>query len=142
MKERRYIIRGPQQVALVGTILEEIPHDGSVEVRILPYKKNRSYEANRFYWAIIKIIADEIGHTKKELHEIYKRKFLIKILARDDEAFYDLLQVVAKGGTEGDRKTFAKLTSTTGLSVKQFSEYIQEIIDLANGLGIILPTKD
>jgi len=139
VKQKRIIIRGPQQVALVNEILSSGEMDGSVETLIRPYRKNRSYEQNSYYWKLITIISDELGNTKEELHETYKRKFLVRILARDDEDFYNLLQVVADGGDEEHRKTFAKLISTTGLAVKQFSEYTEDITKHAADLGIWIP---
>jgi len=138
VKQRRLIIQSAEQIALVGAILGGVDLDGSVEVVIRPYKKNRSFEQNRLYWKWIGIIADEIGDTKSAIHEIFKRKFLVPILATE-APFYNLLMVVANGGTEDDRKELSRLISTTKLSIREFSAYLDQIDKHAASLSIALP---
>jgi len=38
--------------------------------------RKRSNNQNRFYWAYLNIISQEIGEQPEELHEYFKRKFL------------------------------------------------------------------
>lgn len=136
---KHFIIRGERQIKLVYEVLGMGPLDGSIEVVIKPYKKNRSYEQQKGYFVWLAYIGEHTGSTKEELHENYKRKFLIHILAEDDEAFYSLLQVIANGGTEDDRKRFVRELSTTKLNTKQFARYMSEIESHANSMGIALP---
>tara|TARA_R110000737_G_scaffold201430_1_gene220806 strand:- start:1638 stop:2060 length:423 start_codon:yes stop_codon:yes gene_type:complete len=138
VKQRRLIIQSAEQIALVGAILGGVDLDGSVEVVIRPYKKNRSFEQNRLYWKWIGIIADEIGDTQIAMHEIFKRKFLVPILAIE-APFYNLLMVVANGGTEDDRKELSRLISTSRLPIREFSLYLDQIDKHAASLSIALP---
>jgi hypothetical protein len=47
----------------------------------------RSDNQHRYYWAYLRIIANETGHTEDELHQLFKRLFLrpniIKVLGRE-----------------------------------------------------------
>ncbi|MAF42610.1 MAG: hypothetical protein CMI54_00385 [Parcubacteria group bacterium] len=48
-----------------------------ITVTIEKYKKPRSNEENRYYrGVIVKILADELGYSHEEMHEILKEKFL------------------------------------------------------------------
>ena len=51
--------------------------EGDVWVIIKPMPKTRSPQQNNYYWIIIKSVANEIGYTHDELHEIVKVKFEI-----------------------------------------------------------------
>ena len=54
--------------------------------------KTRSPQQNNYYWMIVKAVANEIGYTHDELHEIVKVKFEItstKDLEQDE--FSDFL---------------------------------------------------
>lgn len=138
MKQKRILLQGRGQVELIATVLGNLELDGSIEVIIRDYKKDRSFEQNRLYWKWLGIIAAESEDTSASMHEFCKRKFLVPILATK-KPFYDLLMVVARGGTEDDRKELAKVISTTRLTVKQFTEYLNEIEKHAASLSIVLP---
>lgn len=50
---------------------------------IAEIKRNRpirSLQQNKFYWAILSIIAIDTGHTREELHEALKMKFNSEIV--------------------------------------------------------------
>lgn len=116
-----------------------------MEVLIRPHKRERSLEANALYWRWLTTIADSLGSSKDELHEQFKRRFLVPILIRDDSGFAEMVQAVnavEKAQQEPLKRQIVRLVSTTGLNTKQFTEYLNEIEAHANGLGIILPTRE
>lgn len=49
--------------------------------------KIRSLAQNRIYWQYLTTISQHTGVSKDRLHTDFKRKFLARILARDDNAF-------------------------------------------------------
>ena len=54
--------------------------------------KIRNIAQNNYYWTIVQEIADNIGYTKQEMHELVKHKFGIEStskLTKDD--FHELL---------------------------------------------------
>ena len=66
--------------------------EGDVSIVVKPIPKTRSPQQNNYYWMIIKVVANEIGYTHDELHEIVKVKFQInstKDLEQDE--FSDFL---------------------------------------------------
>lgn len=121
-------------VQVCGSVPLDTPH--VVEIR--PYKKNRSEQQNRYYWAIITIIAADLGLTKDEMHDEYKERFLLPIFIRDDSGYAEMVGAVLAADS-GLMRQVVKLTSTTQCSVKQFGEYLDEIKHNACGLGIRLP---
>ncbi len=52
------------------------------------------------------------------------------------------VQAVPKGQQEPLKRQVVRLMSTTGLTTKQFTEYLNEIEAHAQTLGIILPHPD
>lgn len=81
----------------------------------------RSEQQNRYYWLYIKMISDETGFTKDEVHLLCKGKFLTR----------EIKEVL------GDKVRITK--STTELTKSEFAEYIQEIQTFT---GITPPDTD
>ncbi len=51
--------------------------EGNVQIIIEKPKKRRSENEHRYYWGVIvKLISDHTGHSKDEIHEALKHKFL------------------------------------------------------------------
>jgi hypothetical protein len=47
-----------------------------VKIEISESRNNRSDLQNRYYWGVVlKYLSDETGHTKDELHEIFKTEY-------------------------------------------------------------------
>jgi hypothetical protein len=97
-------------------------------------------------WLWITIIANEQGETKDDVHEYLKKSHLVKIYERDEPDFAAMIQAVRKVYTEGHKveakameKQIVKMTSTTGATTKQFTEYLKDIEKDMVGKGIILP---
>ena len=93
---------------------------------------SRSLPQNKLYWEWLKIIADYLGeYDKDEVHEILKHKFLAK----------KQIEIVSKA--TGEIESTKINTSTTKLTTKEMSEYMDEINRWAlNFLGIFLPTPE
>tara|TARA_Y100000593_G_scaffold28003_1_gene55894 strand:- start:8447 stop:8674 length:228 start_codon:yes stop_codon:yes gene_type:complete len=54
--------------------------------------KTRSPKQNNYYWMIIKAVANEVGYTYDELHEIVKVKFKIESTKNlEQDEFSDFL---------------------------------------------------
>lgn len=85
----------------------------SLELKLRPINDRRSEEQNNYYWAIVRIIAGELGYeVVDELHEVLKTKF-----------------------NNGK--------STTDFSPTEFAAYIQSIVIWASTeLQIDLPSQD
>ena len=87
--------------------------DGDVSIVVKRLPKSRSPQQNNYYWIIIKSVANEIGYTHDELHEIVKVKFEItstKDLEQDEFSdFLDrLIRYLAQQGfpVEDPRRSF------------------------------------
>ena len=93
-----------------------------VEVTVEKYRKTRSGNQSRYYFGVIvKILSDELGYTKDEIHEILKGKFLSEEIKVGDEVI-----------------RYAK--STTSLKTDAFESLMTDIREWASTeLGIFLP---
>jgi hypothetical protein len=95
--------------------------DGGIwDVIIKRPEKIRTDPQNRYYFGVVvKILADELGYTKDELHEALKWKFL---------------QVPGPLPT---------VKSTAKLSTVEFIDYIDEVVRwAAQDLGVVLPDPE
>lgn len=92
-------------------------------------RDSRSLRQNRFYFGpVLRQIAEQApGHyTTQAWHEAFKRQFL----------GFEITSVEVAGRKR--KTTIRRLRSTTGLSVKQMSEYLDEVIaTAANDLGVV-----
>ena len=82
---------------------------GAYSVFVTDVKRQRSIEQNAYWWAVVvPILAAELGNNKEEMHTILCYKFLPVMVTVDGE------EVRAYG-------------TTSGLTVKQFGELIEEV---------------
>lgn len=85
-------------------------NDREVGLEIIEKKSKRSDQQNRYYWgAYLPILSSETGHTKDELHELFKAKFLTKKIS---EVMSQKVRITK---------------STTELSKGEFSDFIANI---------------
>jgi len=99
---------------------------GEVEIIIRPRKKSRTIKQNDYYWGVvIRMIADETGHSSEEIHELMKSMFLKDILIIKNEVYFTN-------------------KSTTLLNTKQFSkDYVDRIkLWALDKLNINIPDPD
>ncbi len=78
-------------------------------VKIEKEKTTRTLNQNAYYWAYLRIIANETGHTEYELHSLFKRIFLPPV-------FKTVLG-----------KSFKIPASTKEMSKAEFGEYLDKI---------------
>jgi len=126
-------------------IMAGLAVDGTDEVIVQEHKRNRSAEQNSIYWKWLTVIGNDLRNTKDEQHDIYKRMFLIPIFTRDNQGFADMMASVdGMNATDYDifSREILKLTSTTQASVKQMSEFLDDIQYNATSLGIRLPAPE
>ena len=118
-------------------------------VRISTKQDDRTVAQNRLYWLQLGQVSKATGNSPDKLHFAFKRMFLARILARDDQGYAEMCKAVKELKTQQHPmyKTIArevtKLTSTTVLNTKQFSEYLQMIEDYVLAkLNIVLMWPD
>lgn len=144
--KKTLIITSPEVQERAYRIVKNLPLDVVHDVIIREHKKNRSLDQNALYWKWVTIIADELGYTKDEYHEIAKEKHLVPILIENDESFWEMwnsLREVYKNGLQNQalalKKKTVSLCTTTTLNVKLMADYMGQIEKEAIGLGINLP---
>lgn len=81
-----------------------------VVIKIEKVKSIRSLQQNKYYWVLNKILSDEIGYDKNELHAIIKFKFLTKEMV--DEQTGEIYNYVGE---------------THKLNKSEFSDFIAEL---------------
>lgn len=118
-------IRGPKQWAV---------RDGEVTVHVRRAYATRSSQQNRWYWSqVVGLVSKHTGYTPDEVHEIYKAKFLPRVVEIVDFASGEMVAEFKIGG------------STAHLDTQQFSEYCEQIREwaatLPNG-GVVIPDPD
>ena len=94
----------------------------TVVVTVREQKERRSLNLNSYYWAVIvKLLSEETGYNKDEMHEVLKSMFL--------RTRYQI-----KGVWVDSTK------STTKLSNKEMGEFIEEVKRFASTtLGVYIP---
>lgn len=97
-----------------------------VEIQIKQLKSTRSSRQNRLWWLYVTILANELGYSKDEMHEICKYKFLKR--EKVDE----------KTG-----EVFEYIGSTTNLNKSEFADMVTDLIRWASQtFSVILPLPD
>lgn len=97
-----------------------------VEINIARKKSKRSNQQNRLMWVYATILADEIGMSKNEVHEILKYKFLQKEAV--DEKTGEVLKYIG---------------STTTLTKSEFIDLIDNVIRwAAEFFNVVLPAPN
>ena len=94
----------------------------TVVITVGEQKKRRSLNLNSYYWAVVvKLLSEETGYDKDEMHEVLKSMFL--------RTRYQI-----KGVWVDSTK------STTKLTHKEMSEFIEEVKRFASTtLGVYIP---
>jgi len=106
-------------------------------VRIDQKQDDRSTAQNRLMWMWLGQIEKKTGQDKDSLHYEFKKRFLIYIYRRDDQEFAETCNAIAmlKQNECEEYRVIAeqviRLCSTTKLSVKQMTEYLNYVHDFA-----------
>lgn len=92
----------------------------------------RSIQQLKLYWKWMTIIGEEIGHTKEEMHYVFKRLFLAdKMPPLQKDEFMEYLQGLSK-----------ELATTRKLDKKQMMEFMDKVYEQAKSLGYHLPIPE
>jgi len=120
-------------------VIQNLPHDGSLDVFIKEYKSDRSLKQHRLRWLWMTVYGGEHGITKDRSNKEWKYRFVLPILIRDDEngALKSLLDR-AKGHPIVMEK-FIDLIRASDMDMGQYSEALTEFDRWAGSHGIILP---
>lgn len=134
---KRFVLRNDQVKANASRFIQEMSlgdGDTTLEVIVQKHRAKRSLSQNAMYWDWITIIGDSLGYSKDAQHGILKVRFLLPILVRDDPDVAALAERV-----QGNESLLSNMLSTSDLSVKQFTEYLDDINEFAGRMGIRLP---
>ncbi len=92
-----------------------------VELTIASERRNRSLNANAYYWGVVvEILAEHFGYSPEELHEALKWKFL---KLHEDTGL-------------------VTVRSTAKLSTKEFGDYIDSVVRWAAQEGCYIPPSE
>lgn len=93
-----------------------------VDVTVEKHRNKRSLQQNSYYFGVvIKILSDELGYSRDEMHDVLKGKFLGE------------LKKVGKTVIHYSR-------STTSLNTQEFEDYLQQIREWASAeLNVFIP---
>jgi hypothetical protein len=116
---KRYIASSVAQIQRVADIIRGLNPKKAWQIEIALHRGCRTLAQNKLYWAIVMEIANETGHSKDEIHDAMKQKFLPpQTVTLADEA----IEIPA---------------STPRLDKKQMADYIERVCVFAHSeLGI------
>lgn len=147
--KKTFVIRDRDVIARVVSYLEAQPLEPLLEISVTLHHKDRSLLQNSLYWIWITIVSDEWGWTKDHVHEHFKKKHLVRIYERDEPGYAAMIQAVRLIYTKGMKqeamsmgKEIVRMTSTTSATVKQFTEYLNDIEKDMISRGFSLPHPD
>jgi hypothetical protein len=100
---------------------------GKIEVIVRPYsnKNQRSIDQNNRYWHMIRQASNESGYTVNELHTI----MIMEVLG--------MQEVTSLSG-----ETREVPIQTSGLTVAQFGEYMDQVESVLINAGIYYPSPE
>lgn len=108
-------------MADIDGLLSLLPN-GVYDVVIKRHREQRTLSQNDLMWMWLKCIEDVTGTPKRDIYDIYCKKFLLRSVS-----YGDRIELVSG--------------SSSSLNTKQMSEFLEKIqADAATEFGIILPT--
>ena len=119
-KEKRHIIE-----SMIVSHFSQFPDDEKAIISIDRDILTRSGAQNKLLWMWNKIIGDEIGHNKDDMHDKLVRK---------------LLGTVEYTDFDGNITTRAIETKT--LKVAEMKDYLEEVDRFVGEYGIVLPRPE
>ena len=128
----------------------DISAESPVQLKVTAWKRNRSVDQNRLYWKWLSILAPDLGYASTaDLHDALKLKYAVPLLIESDENYaagvVALKASLARAEDEEAltlRRFVVRLTSTSALSVKQMTSYLEAIEVFASEMGITLTVND
>ena len=119
-KEKRHIIE-----SMVVSHFSQFPDDEKAIISIDRDILTRSGAQNKLLWMWNKIIGDEIGHNKDDMHDKLVRKLL-------GEVEY----------TDFDGNITTRAIETKTLKVAEMKDYLEEVDRFVGEYGIVLPRPE
>ena len=119
-KEKRHIIE-----SMIVSHFSQFPDDEKAIISIDRDILTRSGAQNKLLWMWNKIIGDEIGHNKDDMHDKLVRKLL-------GEVEY----------TDFDGNITTRAIETKTLKVGEMKDYLEEVDRFVGEYGIVLPRPE
>lgn len=107
--------------AVIHRFIDLMPDDGTMKLEIKKNASKRTDAQNKLYWFWLGIIGDDTGYRPDEIHKLMKMQFLEPITYRIMD------------------KDVIDYPSTTKLTVREFTEYLNMIELWASDLGMVMP---
>ncbi len=120
----RFILLDEQRRQNAIDFIKSLDLRSPVEVLINVAKRKRTNIQNNLYWLWCTHISEVTGYTEEELHEIFKAEFI-----GYDVFYYQGIPCL-------------KPKSTTKLSTKGMTSYLERVDFVAKWLGVTLPYPD
>ena len=128
----------------------DISADAPVQLTVSAWKRSRSVDQNRLYWKWLSIMAPDLGYeSTADLHDALKLKYAVPLLIESDEDYAAGVVALKASLARADdaealtlRRFVVRLTSTSALSVKQMTQYLEAIEVFAADIGIKLTVND
>lgn len=118
-----FVLSAEQYRQTAIAYISRLPLDAGLCLEVKKHKRDRSGAQNRLWHKWVGIMAKEAGYHVEEMKDILKRHIL--------------------GSVEYENKrtgeVYQRVRSTTELSVKEFSELMNQTEILAAQYGIVLP---
>ena len=114
------------------SVITDLPHDNTLQVVLRDATAKRELAQNALYWAWLTALESETGHTRNDLHEIFKHSHLIPIYVRepmntDQQNWVDLYLDIKNTGDAALIGRCKVLVSSSWATIRQFAEYLKVI---------------
>jgi hypothetical protein len=119
-KEKRHIIE-----SMIVSHFSQFPEDEKAIISIERDVLTRSGAQNKLLWMWNKIIGDEIGHNKDDMHDKLVRKLLGTVES-----------------TDFDGNITNRAIETKTLKVAEMKDYLEEVDRFVGEYGIVLPRPE
>lgn len=145
-KRRKIRIRSIDDIEAALVTAEALPCDGSVEVIFQEYQYKRGLEQNSLYWHWMRSLSHETGYTQDELHDRFKKTYMLRIYLREPKTkeqqdWVGLYDMIKEDGTPEMRERALDTISTTIATMDQFDEYLRLIENFCLERGFHLPAR-
>lgn len=129
MRNRKLFIRQRREF---DRQLAELKESWQLEIIVQRLRATRSVQANRYYWSqVVGLVAQYTGESADTIHDIYKAKFLPRVISVPNIRTGEVVAEFRLGG------------STRTMNTAEFSAYITAIKDWAHDeLGVIIPEAE
>jgi len=151
---RTITVQTQQDISIVSNVCAAmLDKDGKLSVTVKKYDETLSDKQRRIYFKWAGIIGGELGYTKDEQHLILKERFLLNIFLGDfdNHNHYTLMDgwknlLIVKDARpdlyDGLYQSILASVSIMDASITNMREYLNEIDNLPQGLGIVLPKAE